>query len=144
MITLNNQGIYKLVQTKDDTKILYLDSEAFAWVKPKHIGEILVETTKEHTTSEALATGRYFLYDVEDEQHLTDLQHLELQYGKHAWQGYLLPTGLPDSYRKRTRIIPTHELITDNKIFAKKLFNPAAIVRVPHIPHPRLSLGTVR
>jgi hypothetical protein len=32
--------------------------------------------------------------------------------GKGTWQGYLLPTGLPDDKKKRNRIIPTDEVIT--------------------------------
>ena len=121
MITISQSGWYKLVETKSNTKILYLDNEAFAWVDTKGTGEILVTTHNPHRTDCALSMGKYILYDVEDEPHLTDLQHLELEYGSHAWQGYLLTTGLPDDIKLRARIIPTDQIITGNPRFSSKM-----------------------
>lgn len=118
MITLLKSGTYKLIETKDNTKILYLDNNAYAWVEPPSIGEMLVATVKPHRTDCALSMGNYNLYDVDDEPYLTDLQHLELEYGKNAWQGYLLTTGLPDKIKKRVRIIPTSQIITGNPRFS--------------------------
>lgn len=119
MITLLKDGNYRLIETKSNTKILYLDSHAYAWVEPRDIGEVLVSTRKPHRTDCSLAMGNYCLYDVKDEPYLTDLQHLELQYGKKAWQGYLLLVGLPDSKHKRRRIIPTDQIITGNPRFSE-------------------------
>ena len=59
-----------------------------------------------------MAVGKYRLYKVMDDPNLTDTWHLELAVGNGLWQGYLLPTGLPNNRKKRNRIIPTDELIT--------------------------------
>lgn len=112
MITLLRRGSYKLIETKRHTKVLYLDGETYAWVEPASIGEILVSSHKEHATDCILAIGEYRLYDVEDEAKLSDQLHLELEVGRGVWQGYLLLTGLPEAEKKRTRIIPTREVVT--------------------------------
>ncbi len=117
MITLIGVGKYKLIETKASVKILYLDHETFAWVEPREIGQILVTSHAPHKADHALAMGSYSMYDVNDEPYLTDLLHLELEYGHLAWQGYLLPTGLPDDKKKRSRIIPTNQIITANPRF---------------------------
>lgn len=111
MITLIKTGEYKLIETKEDTKILYLDDQIFAWVHPRSIGEILVVSHRQHRLDCVLSIGRYDIYGVKDEPSLTDLQHLELEVGRYSWQGYLLPTGLPNDRKKRARIIPTPQLI---------------------------------
>jgi hypothetical protein len=112
MISLSRAGWYKLIEARDSVKILYLDDEAFAWLKARGIGNILVASHNPHRLDALLNIGRYNLYDVQHEAALTDLQHLELEVGSEAWQGYLLPTGLPTDKRMRTRIIPTPQLIT--------------------------------
>lgn len=114
MISLRRSGKYKLIETKHNTKVLYLDDEAYAWVEPREIGEILVASHKAHVTDCVLAVGEFRLYDVEDEPDLSDQLHLELQVGTTTWQGYLLLTGLPDARKFRSRIIPTREIITGN------------------------------
>lgn len=118
MITLRRSGMYKLIETKKHTKVLYLDNDIFAWVEPVQIGEILVVSHKVHKTDCILSIGDYCLYDIEDEPYLSDQPHLELEVGKDMWQGYLLLTGLPDSHKKRGRIIPTQEVIAGNPRFA--------------------------
>lgn len=120
MIKLLRHGFYKLIETKDNTKVLYLDNETYAWVEPPKIGEILVYSHKLHRTDCVLSMGHYNLYDVKDEPVLSDLQHLELEYGAGAWQGYLLLTGLPDDHKKRARIIPSIEIITTNPRFKSR------------------------
>jgi hypothetical protein len=112
MIRVVRQGRYKLLETKAQTKILFLDAAVYAWINARGIGEILVSTHKPHQTDTILSLGRYRLYEVEDEPKLSDQQHLELAVGESSWQGYLLPTGLPDDKKKRSRVIPTHETIT--------------------------------
>lgn len=113
MVRLLNQGHYTLSETKHQTKILTLDNEKiFAWVDAQGIGEILVSSHGTHHTDSILAIGKYRLYEVEDEPELTDLLHLELFVGSGKWQGYLLPTGLPNEKDTRNRIIPTTEIIT--------------------------------
>ena len=114
MISLIQMGDYKLIDTKTQTNILYLDGECYAWVEAEGIGEILVESHREHKTDALLSEGEYCLYAVENEPHLTDLIHLELEAGFNKWQGYLLPTGLPNNKKTRARIIPTSEHITGN------------------------------
>ncbi len=112
MITVKAKGDYKLIETKSQVKILYLDHQAYAWVWAENIGEILVTTHRPHKIDHILAVGRYRLYNVETEPKYTDLQHLELLVGKGEWQGYLLLTGLPTDQKMRSRIIPTAELLT--------------------------------
>lgn len=113
MIYLIKSGSYKLLETKNNTKILLIDDKTFAWVEPK-TGEILVLSHKIHQSDCVLAVGHYELYDVIDESTLSDQLHLELEIGRSSWQGYLLPTGFPDNRKHRSRIIPTHEIITGN------------------------------
>lgn len=117
MITLQQSGEHKLIETKKNTKVLYLDDTAYAWVEPA-IGELLVSTHKAHKADCVLSVGDYYLFDVTDEPELSDNQHLELQVGRDTWQGYLLLTGLPTDDKKRVRIIPTTEVIMGNPMFA--------------------------
>lgn len=113
MIKLINQGNYKLVETIKQTKILSLGgTNTFAWVNAKNIGEILVTTHKKHPFDTVLSTGKYRIYEVKDEPKINDTVHLELNVGDGFWQGYLLPTGLPDEEKIRNRIVPTKETIT--------------------------------
>lgn len=111
MITLLQRGQYRLVETKHHTKVLYLDKTAYAWINATHIGEILVASHRLHKTDYILGCGEYRLYDVNDEPHLSDQIHLELEVGRQTWQGYLLLTGLPVAPKKSSRIIPTSETI---------------------------------
>lgn len=113
MIQLLRQGIYKLIETRNQTKVLILDNkDAYAWINAGEIGEILVVTHKNHPADAVLATGDYVLYTVKNEPYLVDLVHLELQVGNNEWQGYILPTGLPTDKKKRNKIVPSNELIT--------------------------------
>lgn len=112
MIKTLQHGMYELVETRSQTKILRLDNEVYAWVAAEDIGELLVSSHKTHKTDHVLAQGEYRLYEVKDEPEITDLQHLELQTGTKTWQGYLLLTGLPSETKLRSRIIPTKETIT--------------------------------
>ncbi len=112
MISLKNSGKYSLVETVDKTKILTLDEKpSFAWVNAEGIGEILIMIKKKFTVEKILSVGTYRLYNVKNEKKLTDLEHLELFVGNGMWQGYLLPTGLPNG-AIRKRIIATREIIT--------------------------------
>ena len=114
MISIIKQGAYRLIETKGQTKILYLDDEIFAWVEPADIGEILVHSHNIHKTDCVLSIGSYYIYNVVDEPELSDQQHIELETGNKSWQGYLLLTGLPTDKKIRGRIIPTTEVITGN------------------------------
>lgn len=120
MINVLRSGLYKLIETKHNTKVLYLDNDVFAWVEPKNIGEILVTSHKIHRTDCVLSIGHFIIYDVKDEPSLADHIHLELEAGRDVWQGYLLLSGLPDVHKKRARIIPTLETITGNRRFEDK------------------------
>lgn len=121
MIQLVQNGTYRLIETKHNTKILYLDEAVYAWLEPVEIGEILVTSYDKHTADCVLSTGEYTIYVVSNEPELVDQIHIELEAGKDVWQGYLLPTGLPDNDKKRRRIIPTHEVITGNPAHAGAL-----------------------
>jgi len=120
MINMLKFGLYKLIETKHHTKILYLDNDAYAWVEPS-TGEILVISHAIHKTDCTLCVGRYYMYDVGDEPMLSDQIHLELEVGRGHWQGYLLLSGLPNDHKKRGRIIPTEEIITGNAKFEHRL-----------------------
>lgn len=113
MIKLIKQGDYQLIETKRLNKILSLsDKGTYAWVNAEGIGEILVSSYKEHEADYVLAVGKYRLYEVKDEPKLADTLHLELTTGKGNWQGYLLITGFPTEKDRKSRIIPTKEIIT--------------------------------
>lgn len=114
MIKILKEGQYKLIETKRHTKVLTLDTLSFAWVEPAHIGEILVLSHRAHKTDCVLSVGRYLLFSVQDEPQFSDHIHLELEVGLNYWQGYILLTGLPDGQKKKSRIIPTTELIVGN------------------------------
>lgn len=114
MIDIFQTGTYKLIETKQHIKILYLDDTAYAWIEPHNIGEILVMSHSPHRADLLLSMGAYRIYNVGDEEKLSDQMHMELVVGKGVWQGYLLPTGLPTDDKKRARIIPTREVITHN------------------------------
>lgn len=119
MITKLREGNYRLIEAKENNiKILYLDTQAFAWVRANKIGQMLVTTHVPHVADVDLAMGRYAMYSVDDEPYLTDTLHLELEYGRKAWQGYLLITGLPNDQKIRARIIPTTQIITGNPRFS--------------------------
>ncbi|HVT00756.1 MAG TPA: hypothetical protein VHE53_00810 [Patescibacteria group bacterium] len=112
MIRLIKQGKYSLIETFDKTKILTLDEkDRFAWIEAEEIGDILVATKKKFNPRLTVSAGPYRLYEVKNEPDFVDLKHLELFIGEGNWQGYLLPTGLPDG-RIRRRIQPTGEVIT--------------------------------
>jgi hypothetical protein len=113
MIKLVQEGRYELIGTQHHIRMLVLQGlKVFAWIYAEGIGELLVTSRKSHKVDHILATGRYRLYEVKDVPKLTDLVHLELHVGNGIWQGYLLPTGLPNDKKKRNRIISTHEIIT--------------------------------
>lgn len=117
MIRVAQEGFYKLIETKNQVKILYLDNDIFAWPETKQYGEMLVTSHRLHKTDCTLSVGHYYIYAVEDEERLIDNKHLELEVGLDKWQGYLLLTGLPDDRKIRARIIPTHEIISGNPRF---------------------------
>ena len=117
MIRIIRQGAYKLIETRKHVKVLYLDNDIYAWPLTKQYGEMLVTSHRDHKTDALLSTGRYNLYSVDDEDYLTDLQHLELETGLNRWQGYLLMNGLPDSHKTRCKIVPTSETITGTRKF---------------------------
>lgn len=113
MIKIIESGTYKLIETAKQTKILIINGRrTFAWVNADAIGEILVTSHKKHKTDHVLSLGNYRLYEVKNEPKLTDLLHLELHAGNGVWQAYLLPLGLPNGGKARSRIIPTKEEIT--------------------------------
>lgn len=111
MIAILKEGDYLLLKTKGQIKVLILDRKSYAWINAENIGQILVSIHKKYIKDAILAKGPYRVYKVKDEPDLTDLIHLELFAGRNTWQGYLLPTGFPLNGKRRSRIIPTDELI---------------------------------
>lgn len=113
MISVLKRGEYKILEAKNNIRILILDNnEAFEWNSQPKTGEISISSYKIHQDDNLLSVGNYRLYDIEDEENYTDQKHLELQVGCGYWQGYLLPSGLPTDGNKGNVIIPTKELLT--------------------------------
>jgi len=111
MIKIVKRGDYQLMDILGGTKVFVLDSaKAFIWEDTSV--EFFEYNPKNQTEKITLSKGKYFLYDVHDERKFTDSQHLELFLGKHTWQGYLLPEGIPTRKQKRKQIIPVEEIIT--------------------------------
>ncbi|HIA91706.1 TPA: hypothetical protein EYO12_01140 [Candidatus Saccharibacteria bacterium] len=111
MINQIDSGSYVLGESKNHTKILTLNDQSYAWILMPGVGDILSFLSEQKTPYATLSTGNFKLYDIQDEPELVDLQHLELQTGMDSWQGFLLLTGLPNKVKKRSRIIPTKELV---------------------------------
>jgi hypothetical protein len=118
MIRVIQRGIYRLIETKEQTKILILDDMN----KYALIGGAISLTTDDVCCEDCvIATGNYRVYEVNDEPNLSDKIHLELYIGLSAWQGYLLEEGLPTSKKKKAQIIPTKEMITISNEVASPL-----------------------
>lgn len=115
MITTIKKGTYKLIESRSGTKMLLLDDkDSFAWIYAKGIGSVLAMVSFPKDYINLFSQGEYGLFDVSNEPELTDLEHLELQAGEKKWQGYLLLSGLPTEKHRRSRIIPTDELIDES------------------------------
>ena len=114
MIIVLKDGQYRLIETRQQIKILYLDGVPYVWLFIPGIGHVLETTTKPHKPDHVLAVGNYRLYKVKNEARFSDHKHLELFAGDGQWQGYLLLTGFPTAQKKRTRIVTTDEIISAN------------------------------
>jgi hypothetical protein len=119
MIMLLRTGAYELAETKNGIKLLHLGTKTYAWIVAPRIGSLLIFSSLPHVEREVLSKGIFRLYKVVDEPHLSDQLHLEVEVGKDVWQGYLLPTGLPNREASRKLVIPTREIITHNPYFHK-------------------------
>lgn len=111
MIKVLKKGTYKLIETRQQIKILYLDETPYVWLFIPKIGHVLEVTHKPHKAEHALAAGNYRLYDVKKDRRFSQHKHLELFIGEGQCQGYLLLTDLPTERKRRTRIVATDELI---------------------------------
>lgn len=119
MITLRETGLYRLTETPHRMKLLSLSRHGkFILTGIEGIGDILAVTRRPHRVHAVLSAGEYRIYSVDDEPKLSDQLHMELEIGRGQWQGYLLPTGLPEGEKLRSRIIPTTERVTDNPVFS--------------------------
>lgn len=119
MITLRETGLYRLTETPHRMKLLSLSRHGkFILTGIEGIGDILAVTRRPHRVHAVLSAGEYRIYSVDDEPKLSDQLHMELEIGREQWQGYLLPTGLPEGEKLRSRIIPTTERVTDNPVFS--------------------------
>lgn len=115
MIKILTSGKYRLIETRRQIKILYLDKVPYVWLFIAGLGHVLETTGKPHKADHTLAAGNFRLYEVQDEPRFSDHKHLELFVGDGQWQGYLLLTGLPTAQKRRTRIIATNEIISAPK-----------------------------
>ena len=113
MISVLKRGEYKLIDTKNESKILVLDGqETFSWLLTSQEGEIITSSHVAQKDDTLLSVGNYRLYKIDNEPKYTDNLHLELQVGCGYWQGYLLPSGFPKNKDKSSKIISTDELLT--------------------------------
>lgn len=114
MIKILKRGSYQLYEIDNFTKMFCLDNlRTYKWMNTT---TEFFENQNNIQPITTLAIGRYFLYDVNEEEALTNLQHLELYLGKRTWQGYLLPGGLPTKKEKKKKIVPTEEIITKSSV----------------------------
>lgn len=111
MVRVLKSGKYKLIETRQQVKILYLDEVPYVWLFIPEIGHVLEFTYRLHVTDHKLAAGNYRLYDVKNDRRFSQHKHLELFVGEGQCQGYLLLTDLPTEKKRRSRIIATKELI---------------------------------
>lgn len=113
MISVLKRGEYKILEAKNNIRILILDNkEVFEWNSQAKNGEISISSYKNNQDDNLLSVGNYRLYNVEDETDYIGQKHLELQVGCGYWQGYLLPKDLPKKNKESNVIIPTKELLT--------------------------------
>ncbi len=112
------------------------------------MGEILVGSHNPHKTDHILATGAYRIYDVEDEPQLADEQYLELNVGEGTWQGYLLPTGLPVGSKKRSRIIPTKDVVSYARTAARgkgnSLYHKINVMQIAEVLDSLVHYGAIK
>lgn len=114
MIRVVSRGNYRLVETKDFTKVfLFSNRQAFTWLPAQGMIEMYYE--KNPSLMSTLARGTYYIYETKNENDPPILQ-LEVYIGKRAWQGYMLPAGLPTMKEMRKRIIPTKDVITKSYV----------------------------
>jgi hypothetical protein len=112
MITRIDNGSYSIHLTNNNTKILTLNFQAYAWISTENTGDILLYLTKSEKAMNINSSGLFRLYSVNDEEGFADMIHLELCNEQGKWRGYVLPTGLPSKADIKNKIISTHELIS--------------------------------
>lgn len=113
MIKVRRKGFYHIVAEGGGDKYLVLDKKlSFRWMCQDRVEKLEFVNKAIDDKKAIITSGRYRLYDVRDESHLTNLHHFEMLTGKNMWQGYLLPEGLPEKNMKKKLIFPTKELIT--------------------------------
>ena len=118
MITPTSRGTFKLLETKRGQRVLYLNDEIYEFVTPNRIRSSF---RKYHKSDCVLSAGRFQIYFVSVENHITEHWHLELEVGANIWQGYLLPQGLPGEEFYVTRLLPTSEIISKNRKVTRKI-----------------------
>ena len=113
MLQVIGSGTYKLTETKDNTKVLFIDDEkAFGWKNGKCDGDLFLLAPDTENICCFLSVGKWRLYEIKDEPGLTDGNHFELHVGRGRWQGYLLPEGFPTAVNKQRPISQTGQTIT--------------------------------
>jgi hypothetical protein len=113
MIKILDHGCYHLYESPEQDKILIIDKKkSYRWNQKKDKGEIVSDSIKSGDPDHLLAIGKYRLYEVKNENDLSDGDHLELFIGDGKWQGYLLPLGMPNIKKTSYQILPTEEIIT--------------------------------
>lgn len=116
MLQVTGSGTYKLIETKDNIKILFIDDKnAYSWKNANCSGDLVYLKLDTDKICCFLSVGNWRLYEIKDEPGLTNGNHFELNVGKGKWQGYLLPKGFPTPLNKRAHISQTSEIITKVK-----------------------------
>lgn len=116
MLKVIGSGTYKLTETKDNTKVLFIDDNyACSWKNEKCNGDLVYLKPDTDKICCFLSVGNWRLYEIKDEPGLTIGNHFELNVGKGKWQGYLLPKGFPTQINKKKPISQTDEIITKVK-----------------------------
>lgn len=106
------------MQTQFGEKLLILDKKQFCW----RGGELWVVQFQKKAEDKVLCSGKYMVFQVEGEDELTPVMHLELSVRDGAIQGFLMPSGLPEMEGCKRKIVPTLEKV-------KRAFNRESGVR---------------
>lgn len=113
MIKVKRKGLYCILGKENGEKYLILDKKLnYRWTCQAKQETLSLSGKKIDDKEVIITSGRYRLYDVRSESHLTNLYHFEILISKNIWQGYLLPDGLPTKDMKSKFIFPTNEVIT--------------------------------
>jgi hypothetical protein len=112
---VRKQGDYELFETARGHRVLALNGrEWYAWITGQE-SPILVKSDSDHEKERTVATGRFYLIDVEDDPDFTDMPHLFLEE-RGEYRELILPNGLPTEDDHQKRLVETDETVSPDRI----------------------------